>query len=182
MRNLTIDGFLLCVMACAACTGDSSSGSPTGGGTVTDPFVGTWGCSETMSLVFTSPPGASPFEHMETATIRITGSGGMLTASKVTDGGDPGCSVSITSSGSSASLGDGQTCTTKLGVTLTYKSGSATVSGSSLNSTYEFDATGMASIGGVMVDATATGTQKATCSRISAPPSTSGGATTGGGW
>jgi hypothetical protein len=181
MSKLTIDGFLLCVIACAACTGDSSSGAPTGGGTTADPFVGTWACSETMSVLFTSPPGASPIDQMEMTTIRITGTGGMLTASRVSDSGS-GCSVSITSNGSSASLGDGQTCTTPAGISLTYKSGSATVTGSSLSSTYEFDAAGMVNIGGMMVAATATGTQKSTCQRISAPPSTSGGATTGGGW
>ena len=177
MSKLTIDGLLVCVIACAACTGDSTSNNT---GTTTDPFVGRWSCMEEMSVTFTSPPGASPINETEMATISITGSGGALTASKETDSGS-NCKLSITSSGSSASLSDGQTCTTKHGISLVYKSGSATVTGTMrMDSTFEFDASGTITVMGMMVDATANGTQKSNCSRITPPPSPTGGATTGG--
>jgi len=178
MSKLTIDGLFFCVIACAACTGDSTSGNTTGGGT-TDPFVGRWACSEEMSLTFTSPPGASPITETEMTTISIAGSGGALAANKETDSGS-NCKVSITSSGSSAALNDGQTCTTKNGISIAYKSGSATVTGNSMNSTFDFDASGMISHMGMMVAATANGTQKSTCSRLTPPPSPTTGGTTGG--
>ena len=180
MSKLTIDGLLLCMVACAACTGDSTSNTTTGG-IPTDPFVGRWACSEEMSLTFTSPPGASPVTETEMTTIRIAGSGGALTASKETDSGS-NCQVSITSTGSTASLGDGQTCTTKNGISIAYKSGSATVTGNSMNSTFDFDASGTISHMGMMVAATANGTQKSTCSRLTPPPSPTTGGTTTGGW
>ena len=183
MSKLTISGFLWGALACAACASDTTSGNPTGGGTTADPFVGRWACSEQMTITVTSPPGSSPITDAEMTTISVAGSGGALTASKETDSGSS-CSVSFTSNGSSASLVDGQTCTTKKGIVLTYKSGSATVNGNSLSSTYDFDASGMIDVGGMMVAAAGTGTQTSTCSRLTPPPSppTGGGKTTTGGW
>jgi hypothetical protein len=179
MSKLTIAGFLSCVIACAACTGDSTSGNGTG--STTDPFLGRWACSEEMSLTFTSPPGASPFSETEMTTITISGSSGALTASKVVDSGTS-CKVSFTSTGTSASLTEGQTCTTDDGVSIVYKSGSATVDGNKMTSTFDFEASGMFNIMGMRVAATADGIQKSTCQRVS-PPATTGGATTGGtGW
>jgi hypothetical protein len=180
MKKLRIDGLLFCVIACAACTGDSTSSTTTTGGGTADPFVGKWACSEAISLTFTSPPGASPINETEMTTISIAGSGGALAASKETDSGS-NCKLSITSSGSSASLNDGQTCTTKNGISIAYKAGSATVTGNSMNSTFDFDASGTISHMGMMVAATANGTQTSTCSRLTPPPSpTTGGSTTGG--
>jgi hypothetical protein len=181
MSKLRVGGFLSCVIACAACTGDSTSGNATGGGSTTDPFVGRWACSEEMSFTFTSPSGADPITETEMTTINIAGSGGLLTASRSVDSG-PSCSVSFTSSGSSGSLSGEPTCAIKEGISIVYKSGSATVDGQKLTSTFEFDASGMFSLMGMKVAATANGTQKSTCQRVS-PPSTTGGATTGGtGW
>jgi hypothetical protein len=181
MSKLTIAGFLSCVIACAACTSDSTSGNATGGGSTSDPFLGRWACSEEMSLTFTSPPGASPLSETEMTTITISGASGALTATKVVDSGT-GCKVSFTSSGTSASLTEGQTCTTDDGVSIVYKSGSATVDGNKLTSTFDFEASGMFNIMGMRVAATANGTQASTCQRVS-PPATTGGATTGGtGW
>jgi hypothetical protein len=176
MSKLTIDGFLLCVLACAACNGETTS---PGAGT-TDPFVGSWACSDQLTVNFTSPPGFPQQTQSQMTKLTITAASGVLTATKETDGG-ANCKVMFTSSGSSASLNDGQTCATAQGLTITYKSGSATVSGSSLNSTFDFDAAGNIDMNGVPVAATATGTQSSTCSRLS-PPSTGGGTTTTGGW
>ena len=181
MSKLTIDGLLFCVVACAACASDSTSGNTTTGGTTTDPFIGKWACSEELNVTFTSPAGASPINDTEMTTISIAGSAGALTATKETDSGSS-CKVSFTSSGSSGTLSEGQTCTTKNGISLAYKSGSATVTGNTLSSTYEFDASGMITVMGMMVAATANGTQKATCSRLSPPSPPTGGMTTTGGW
>jgi len=174
MSKLTLGGFLLSAIVCAACNGDSSSA-----GNPSDPFAGRWSCSEERSITFTSPPGQAPSTKRETSTLSITAASGVLTASKESEGGST-CKVSFTSDGSTATLSDGQTCTTADGITLTYKSGSATVSGSSMNSTLSFDASGNINVGGMMVAAMATGTQTATCSRITPPPSPGG--TTTGGW
>ncbi|HMJ51869.1 MAG TPA: hypothetical protein VK540_07320 [Polyangiaceae bacterium] len=172
MSKRSLGGFLLWVVACVACNGDSTTA-----GTPTDPFVGNWACSEQMSLSFTSPPGMADQKQTEMSTLSITAAGGVLTASKNTDAG-PSCKVSFTSNGSTATLSEGQTCTTRQGVSLSYKSGSATVSGSSMESSFSFDASGTFNVGGMMVPAMATGTQTSTCSRLSPPPG--GGATTGG--
>jgi hypothetical protein len=174
MGRLAFDGFLLCAIACAACNGDTTtSGAPT------DPFVGRWACSDELSVVFTSPPGIPAEMRTQPSTLNVTASGGVLTASKESDGGS-NCKLSFTSNGSTGTLTDGQSCTTSQGLTLAYKSGSATVNGSAMNSTFEFDATGTLSTNGMMVAATATGTQTSTCSRLSNPTTGGGGATTGG--
>jgi hypothetical protein len=131
-----------------------------------------------MSLSFTSPPGIEDRKQTEMSTLSIAAAGGVLTASKNTDAGTS-CKVSFTSNGSTATLSEGQTCTTAQGVSLTYRSGSATVSGSSMESSFSFDASGTFNVGGMMVPAMATGTQTSTCSRLSPPP---GGGTTTGGW
>jgi hypothetical protein len=176
MSKLTLESFLVCcAVACAACNNDEAS-SP---GTTTDPFVGSWACAEELSLMFTSPPGQPGRTTMETSTVRIAGASGVLTASKETDSG-AGCKVAFTSNGSSATLSEGQTCTTPDGISLTYTSGSATVNGSSMNSTFSFDAAGNINVGGTPVAATATGTQNSTCSRLTPPPGGGGGRTTGG--
>jgi hypothetical protein len=173
MSKLKLVGFLIGVVACAACNGDSTTA-----GTPTDPFIGNWACSEEQSVTFTSPPGAGMQMRKEMSTLSITASGGVLSASSVSDGGS-NCKVSFTSNGSTATLNDGQTCTTSVGLVLTYTSGSATVSGSAMNSTFSFEASGNITVGGMMVPATASGTQNSTCSRLSPPPG-GGGATTGG--
>jgi hypothetical protein len=103
----------------------------------------------------------------------------MLTAAKEKDGGSD-CPISFTSSGTTGTLNQGQTCVTSEGITLTYKSGSATVNGSAFNSTFDFEGAGTLTISGMMVDAMVTGSQTSTCSRISAPSGTGGGTTTGG--
>jgi hypothetical protein len=111
--------------------------------------------------------------------LRITAASGVLTASKESDSG-AGCKVAFTSTGSSATLSEGQTCTTSEGLVLTYTSGSATVNGSSLSSTFSFDVGGNISVGGTMVPVTGTGKQDSTCARLTPPPGGGGGATTGG--
>ena len=174
MSKLSLNGFLFCVVACAAC--NSESPAP---GTPVDLFIGKWACSEELSLTFTSPPGQDPQTTTERTTLTIAPEGSALAASKQSDGG-ANCKVSFISNGSTGTLVEGQTCTTADGITIAYKSGSATVSGSSMNSAFSFDASGNITVGGMMVPVMATGTQNSTCSRLTAPPS--GGGTTTGGW
>jgi hypothetical protein len=173
MSKQMLAGFLVGMVACVACNGDSSSS----GNPPADPFLGTWSCAEQLTVMFTMPQGFPAQNRTDTSTLSITGSGGKLTASKVSDSG-ANCSLSFTSNGSNGTLDEGQTCTRE-GISLSYKTGSATVSGSALNTTFSFEATGMVPVGGMMVPAMATGTQDSTCSRLSPPPG-GGGATTGG--
>jgi hypothetical protein len=177
MGKPTLDGLLVCcAIACAAC--NDETGSPSSPIT-TDPFIGSWACTEELSLMFTSPPGRPGRTTTEMSTVRITAASGVLTASKETDSG-AGCKVAFTSNASTATLTEGQTCTTPEGITLTYTSGSATVNGSSMSSTFSFNAAGNIDVGGTPVAATATGTQTSTCSRLTPPPGGGGGTTTGG--
>ncbi len=173
MSKLTLRALFVSIAACAACNGDS-----TVPGTPTDPFIGNWQCSETLSLTFTMPAGVMQTK-MDMATLSITAANGVLTASKQSDSG-AGCKLSFTSDGSTATMSEGQTCTTAEGISLTYKTGSASVSGSSMSSTFTFDASGNATINGMVVTAMATGQQDANCSRLSPPPGGGGGTTTGG--
>jgi len=174
MSKLMLVGVLVGVVASAACSGDSTSSAPP-----TDPFVGRWTCSELLAFEFTSPPGAGMQMSSEMSTLSISAASGVLTANHESDGG-ANCKVSFTSNGSSATLSEGQTCTTRSGIVLTYKSGSATVNGSSMNSTFAFDASGNINVSGTMVPAMGAGTQASTCSRLTPPPGGGGGTTTGG--
>ncbi|MET0595510.1 MAG: hypothetical protein ABW133_22615 [Polyangiaceae bacterium] len=179
MSKLTIGSFLSCVLAVIACNGDSTG--PVG--TATDPFLGTWACANQRTVTFTMPPGAGTRMESTMSTLNIVAEAGGLAVSEESDGA-PSCKVTFTSNGKTATLNAGQSCMRSEGLTLTYKSGSATVNGSAMNSMFEFDATGTVSSGGMMVAAAATGSQSSTCSRLSAPPGepTGGGNTTGGGW
>jgi len=174
MSKQTLAGFLFSMVACAACNGDSSSST----NPPADPFLGTWSCSEQLSITFTMPQGFPMQTRTDTSTLSITGTAPTLTASKVSDSG-ANCSLTFISNGSTGTLVDGQTCTREA-ISLTYKSGSATVNGSAMNSTFSFEASGMVPVSGMMVPATATGTQDSTCSRLSPPPGSGG--TTAGGW
>lgn len=180
MSKLTLGSFLSCVLAVVACNGEASGPA----GTTTDPFIGTWACSNQRTVTFTTPPSVGTRMESTMSILNIVAEGGGLSASDETDGA-PSCKVKLTSNGMTATLEAGQTCMRSESLTLTYKSGSATVSGSSMSSMFEFDATGTVSVGGMMVAAEATGSQSATCARISAPPGTStggGGGKTTGGW
>ena len=178
MSKLSIGSLLLCILACVACNGDA----PSPGGTTVDPFLGTWACTNQRTVNFTMPPGVGTRTESTMSTLKIVAEGGGLSASDESDGA-PTCKVAFTSNGMTATLVEGQTCVRSESLTLTYKSGSATVSGNAMNSMFEFDAAGTVSSGGMMVAAVATGSQSSTCSRISAPPGTpTGGGNTTGGW
>jgi hypothetical protein len=183
MSKLAIGSFLSCVLALVACDGDP----PSSGGTTVNPFLGTWACTSQRTVNFTTPPGIGTRTESTMSTLKIVAEGGGLSASDESDG-SPTCKVAFTSNGMTATLVEGQTCVRSESLTLAYKSGSASVSGSTMNSMFEFDASGTLSVGEMMVAAVATGSQSSTCSRISAPAGTTtgGGNTTGrgntGGW
>jgi hypothetical protein len=178
MSKLALGGFLVSALIGTACNGDSAS---PGNMTPANPFEGKWACSEELSLTFTSPPGAAVQTSIEMSILRITAAGNVLTAIKETEGGS-NCQVSFTSDGSTGTLSEGQTCTTGKGLSIAYKSGSATVNGSSMSSTFSFEATGNLDVDGGTVPAMASGTQNSTCSRLSSPPPPGGGGATTGGW
>jgi hypothetical protein len=177
MSKLTIDGFLLCLLAGAAC--NSEPAFP--GSTTSDPFTGKWSCSDQLAITFTSPDGVPMQNKTQTSIMNITGTGGMLTATKEKEGGTD-CPIAFTSNGGAGTLTPGQTCMTEQGITLTYTSGTATVNGSAFNSTFNFEGAGKLTISGMMVDATVTGTQTTTCSRLSEPTGGTGSGPTTGGW
>ena len=178
MSRLAIGSFLSCVLAVFACNGETSNPS----GTTVNPFLGTWACANQRTVNFTMPPGVGTRMESTMSTLKIVTEGNGIAASDESDGA-PTCKVAFTSSGTTATLVEGQSCMRSESLTLTYKSGSASVSGSAMNSTLEFDASGTLSVGGMMVAAVATGSQSSTCSRVSAPPGTpTGGGNTTGGW
>ena len=175
MSKLTFGGILLSAAAFAACSNDSGAAG------TTDMFPGKWSCTDQLAVKFTSPAGIPDQNLTQMSIMTITGSSGKLTASKEKEGGGSGCSVSFTSNGStSGTLDPGQTCMTEQGITLTYTKGSATASSSTFNSLFEFEGSGMLTQNGMMVAATVTGTQTTTGSRLSAPPPSTSGGTTGG--
>jgi hypothetical protein len=178
MSKLARSGLLSCVLAVVACDGESAGP----GGITTDPFVGTWACSNQRTVTFTMPADVGTRMETTMSTLNIVAEGSGLAASDESDGA-PNCKVTLKSNGMTATLNAGQMCMRSDSLTLTYKSGTATVNGSAMNSSFEFDAAGTLSVGGMMVAAVATGSQSATCSRLSAPPGTpTGGGHTTGGW
>jgi hypothetical protein len=119
MRDRTILAASLALLA-AACS-STSSGS--------DPFVGTWSCSDTSATTFTQPPNTPATNGSSTATVTITDDGkGNLTIVRNSSDGTPTCTLKSTldSDGRSTTLTAGQTCTTANGGTVTYTSGGGT--------------------------------------------------------
>ena len=97
-------------------------------------FTGSWSCSTTDALTYTQPPGSEDKTETTTDTLVITTTGdGTFTSVTYLDAGTS-CGLKYTPSGNSASLGSGQTCTAK-GLTFSYVTGDAEVSGGSLTVT-----------------------------------------------
>jgi hypothetical protein len=117
--------------------------------TLTSPFVGTWSCTETVSLSVTQPVGYQPQPLTEALTLTITdGGGNNLTVSGGDDAG-AACKVTWTTSGTNgttATPSSGQSCTTK-GFTLISTGGTYTVNGNQLTGT------GTSSFTGTVTDA-----------------------------
>jgi hypothetical protein len=163
MRSIGI----LAALALVAC-GHGSSGSSGDGAPPPDPFVGTWDCTGTQTLNFDFESGTMSSDTSYTAaTVIITDDGdGSMTATLTADAG-PACTRKFTVSGGTATLESGQSCTFE-GLTFTYTSGTATLSGTSYIVTTELTLSGTITVlteGGSpdMLDVTGTGETQSTC-------------------
>jgi hypothetical protein len=130
----------LAILACAAslCAACSSTNDTTPG-SASSPFSGTWACTVNETLTFTQPPGTATQTTASSQNLAITASGdGTIVGTTVTDGG-VSCKLKYTTSGSTATLENGQTCAPQ-NLSLTYQSGTATVNGSTMtaNVAYAF--------------------------------------------
>lgn len=164
MRSIGI----VAALALAACGhGGSSSG---GGDAAPDPFVGTWDCTGTQTLDFQFEAGTMSSDTSYTAaTVTITDDGdGTVTSTLATDAGEA-CTRKFTVSGDTATLESGQSCTFQ-GLTFTYTSGTATLSGTSYVVTTSLTLDGTVTVlteGGSpdMLDVTGTGQTQSTCNK-----------------
>jgi hypothetical protein len=144
--------------AIGACSSSSSGGG-------SNPFVGTWSCQNSLTLTFTMPAGVPPYSEMKTETTTLTATtGNGISASSQTDSGAP-CVVTLTTSGGTATIDPGQKCTTSNGTTISYTSGTFTVSGSTLTGSFAFSATGNIATDGGSVAVAGNGTQSSTCTK-----------------
>jgi hypothetical protein len=166
-------------LLCAAIVG--CSGGDSGDDTPVDPFNGRWSCGETRTLTFATPPGMPDATAMSRFNVNSSVADGQLSLLTSIDAG-VSCRLNFKSTGTSAELIAGQTCTTSDGITLTYKSGNASVGATGLHTSLVFDFAGalVISDGGAPLDATGSGTTASICSRIVS--SGGGGVTGGGGW
>jgi hypothetical protein len=112
------------------------SSSATGGGS--DPFVGTWTCTDSATTNFTQPAGTPPTTASTTATVTITDDGkGNVTAVREPDDAGAACTLrsTLSADGRSTTLLPNQTCTLEGGGTLTYTSGGSTLGSDGSRST-----------------------------------------------
>jgi hypothetical protein len=165
MRSIGI----VAALALLAC-GHGSSGASSDGAPSPDPWVGTWDCTGSQTLSFQFEAGTMSSDTSYTAaTMTITDDGdGTVTATLTADSG-PTCTRKLTVSGDTATLESGQSCTFE-GLTFTYTSGSAMLSGTSFIVTTELTLDGTVTVlteGGSpdMLDVTGTGETQSTCNQ-----------------
>jgi hypothetical protein len=148
----------------AAC---SNSTAPTA-----SPFQGQWACSVVDALTFTTPPNGEPESNVTSPLLTVVADvSGDLSVTGLVDAGAT-CPLKLTSSGATATLTGGQTCTSGT-ISLAYGGGSATVTGSVLSVTlaYSFSGTVVAPGDGGTSGATTnesvagTGTSTYTCTK-----------------
>ena len=116
----------------SGCSSNNSGGTNSGGGG-TSSFVGTWTCNDTLNDVITSSSGSQSTTTTEANIVVIVAiSDGSLTlTSEAADGGGEGtgCTERLSTSGSTATLQSGQSCSFGPGVTGSFSSGTFIVSG-----------------------------------------------------
>jgi hypothetical protein len=173
MSTLAHWSLLSLAVLCQACESEPAGMTP-------DPFVGRWTCAEQDRLTITSQPSLPPQVRDEMKTMTVTSANGQITALTRNEGGTSGCPVVFTASGATATLVEGQSCPTPIGVTGTYKNGTATVSGNTLTASVSYEGAGTVAIDGAPVMVMGTGTTDYTCSRMTPPPGPGGSGT--GGW
>jgi hypothetical protein len=173
MKTYVTSSWLLRLIVSAGmlvASGCSSSSGPS-------PFNGSWTCTGSVTYTFTMPT-VSPFTVAQpTSTLVFDIDDGsaitFTTASSANDvvgDGGVGCNLTYDTSGSSASLEPGQSCTVQVteGATvytfdITYGSGSASVSGASLTASQSDTFTGTAVKGGTSTNLKGTISGSRTC-------------------
>ena len=152
---------LLLLGAISACS--NSTAPPTSA------FDGEWACAVVNDLTFTTPPNSAPESNVTSPVLTIVAdTSGNLTVKGLVEAGAT-CPLDFTSSGTTASLTAGQSCSSGT-ISLTYGKGSATVSGSSLTATiaYSFAGTVIAPLDGGTTSSESvagTGTSTYTCTK-----------------
>jgi hypothetical protein len=162
--RLVLASLVTSMVAALGCGSTSNSDA-------TSPFNGTWNCKGTSTITRTEPTTGSETSNTSSST-PITVSGGAFTVMRaITDGGAE-CSLTFTTSGSSATLNPGQTCMATVvfpnstaNVTVSFTTGSATVSGNTLTVASAASYTGMDSKGAVSVAVAGTESSGSTCTK-----------------
>ena len=131
-------------------------------------WVGTYDCSESAALTFTTPSDMPPTTTSASATWTIASpSDGVLTAVVVSEGDAVACLLQFANNGGAATIADGQSCAAN-GLALAYDGGTLhyVVYSMSANLPFAFDGT-MTVAGdagpGQTVHVTGTGTATTTC-------------------
>ena len=149
--------FAFVLSSLAACSSSGNAGS-------SSPFDGDWTCAETDVLTYTTPPGSAPQTLTGKATLLLTETtNGNITATPTTDAGTT-CSLTYTTSGSTATLAANQGCTAG-GLSFAYTQGTTTVNGASMTSSLEFSFTGSVTADGGAIPVGGTGTTQYSCTK-----------------
>jgi hypothetical protein len=124
-------GAVLSLLA-GACSSSGSAGP-------VNLFVGSWLCTDNVSIGGGPEAGAPAASRMSTMDLTIIAPmGDQLSALAQTDAGF-NCNLRFAMTGTSASLNTGQSCARTGGVTLAYKNGTANVAGNLLTMNLSFD-------------------------------------------
>lgn len=136
------------------------------GGSAADPFIGTWKCTGTDATSFSQPPNTMPTSEVNGASVVITDDGsGHLTRVRTPDNGAPVCTLHSTLNADRMSFTNvaGETCATKNGGTVTYKTGSAMISATGYTAASTWTFSGKTAGGAALVG---DGTGTSTCSKM----------------
>jgi hypothetical protein len=151
----------LAVASLALLAGCSSNGSSSSGSS-SDPFVGTYSCSNSYTLTYTTPAGAKPTTGTSSFTNVVVDDGdGTYTSTSTGDAGTS-CTLKHSYSGSSSTLVNGQTCTFG-GLVYTYTAGTASISGKTVTTSNQWSFTGTVDTAGQTVQVAGSGTSMGTC-------------------
>ena len=151
-------GMVACGLVATALVACSNNGFG-----VSDPFVGTWSCTGTDALTPSQPPGAKPVSNSTAVTRRIVDNGDGTATSTSSDDAGSTCALRSKVSGSNATLESGQSCVVA-GFTLSFTSGTASVSGATLTLSASFTFSGTVTPdGGSPIQVAGTGTTSSTC-------------------
>ena len=145
-------------LALAACSSSSNGG---GGGS--DPFVGSFACTNTFTWTYTTPANWPQYSGTSSYSNSVTDTGNGTYSDTITTDAGASCTLKHTYTGDTSTLVSGQTCTFGA-ITYAYTSGTATTSGitTSGNDAYNFTGT-VTPDGGTATMVAGTGTGSSNC-------------------